>query len=140
MKVLDTTFLIDFYDGVEATRRYFDAHADEEFVTHAPAYTEFLLGGAAPDAEDSIEELAASVEWVDVIEVDQQVARLAADVADEIGPQGPHLTAIDALVVAVARDHGGTVVSDDRDHKHDETRRVVDVDAYADLESEPESE
>lgn len=131
MMVLDTTFLIDYADGVEATREYLDAHADAVFATPAPAYTEFLVGPVHdPSLTVDLDEIEQKLSWVEVVETDYHLARLAADVADEIEPQGPHLTAVDALVVAVAQEVGGTVVSDDRDHTHDETRRMVDVDTY----------
>ena len=52
-----------------------------------------------------------NISWGDVYPIDEQTAVTAAEVADDISPQGPQLTAIDALVAAVAREVGGTVVS-----------------------------
>lgn len=130
MKVLDNTFLIDYDNGVEETRAYFEIHIDAEFVTPAPVYTEFLIGDVHGDYDTDLDVLAQNIEWVDVIEVNKRIARLAADVADEIGEQGPELTAVDTLVAATAREVGGTVVSRDSDHTHEATRAVVDVDTY----------
>jgi len=54
----------------------------------------------------------------------------AAKIADEIGPQGPNLTAVDAIVAAVTRELSASLVSSDSDLTHPETQRVVEVEEY----------
>lgn len=46
MKVLDATFLIDYLDGVEATREFYEANGDAEtrWVVPVPALAEVLVG------------------------------------------------------------------------------------------------
>ena len=69
--VLDTTFLIDYADGVEATREYLDAHADAVFATPAPAYTEFLVGPVHdPSVTVDLDEIEQKLSWVEVVETD----------------------------------------------------------------------
>jgi predicted nucleic acid-binding protein len=65
-----------------------------------------------------------------VSDVDEGLAVTAAEIASEIGPQGPYLSGADALIAAVGRELDTPVVSDDRDLTHAETTKVVDVDAY----------
>ena len=46
MKVLDATFLVDYLDGVEATREFYEEHGAEEirWVAPVPALAEALVG------------------------------------------------------------------------------------------------
>ncbi|WP_459191273.1 PIN domain-containing protein [Halosimplex sp. J119] len=129
MKVLDANFLIDYLGGVDATAEYLLANEDERFVFPAPAYAEVLVGeGNAPDG--NVAEAEADLSWGEVYETDQQTAALAGDIADEIGPQGPYLDGVDALVAAVGRELDAPVVSADDDLTHEATKRVVDVETY----------
>ena len=56
----------------------------------------------------------------------------AARIAEEIGPQGPYLDGVDAIVAAVGRELGAPVVSADSDLTHRATKQVVDVEEYRD--------
>ncbi|PSQ32757.1 VapC toxin family PIN domain ribonuclease [Halobacteriales archaeon QS_9_70_65] len=111
MKVLDTTFLIDYLDGVESTREYLQEHDSEAYVLPVPAYAEALL-------------------WGEVHAVDERTAVTAAEIADEMGSQGPFLSGMDALIAAVGRELDAPVVSGDGDLAHEETKQIVDVEEY----------
>lgn len=130
MKVLDATFLIDYGSELDATAEYLLEHADERFVVPAPVLVEYLLGGVHAQTPTDIARLESELSWAEIAQIDRHTARTAAVVADEIGPQGPQLTAVDTVVAAVAREVGGTVVSADTDLTHDAVREVVDVDEY----------
>lgn len=130
MKVLDRTFLIDYFDGVESTRDYLRGHDEEAFILPVPAYTEALVGeGNGPDESD-IDGVREDLSWGEVRPVDERTAATAAKIADEIGPQGPFLSGMDALIAAVGREVDAPVVSADRDLTYPETREVVDVEEY----------
>ena len=129
MKVLDATFLIDYLDGVASAREYLQEHDNEAYVLPVPAYTEALLGegnGPGGDIEGAREDLS----WGEVHAVDERTAVTAAEIADEVGPQGPFLSGMDALIAAIGRELGAPVVSDDRHLTHPETMKVVDVEEY----------
>jgi len=129
MKVLDANFLIDYLNGVDATAEYLLAHETEQFVFPAPAYAEALVGeGNLPDGD--VAEAKVDLAWGQVYETSEQTATLAGKIADEVGPQGPFLTGMDALIAAVGRELGASVVSADRDLTHPETKKVVDVEEY----------
>lgn len=129
MKVLDATFLIDYLNGVDATAEYLLEHENERFVFPVPAYAEALVGeGNAPEGD--VPEAKADLAWGEVYETTEHTATLAGEIADEIGPQGPFLTGMDALVAAVGRELGAPVVSADGDLTHEETRTVVDIEEY----------
>ena len=82
------------------------------------------------DADTDIAEARRELAWGDVIEISEEIAVIAVEIADEIGPQGPDMAAVDALVAAVGRDLGAAVVSSDSDLTHDETKRVVEIEEY----------
>ena len=129
MKVLDATFLIDYLDGVESTREYLEEHDSEAYVLPVPAYAEALLGegnGPGGDIEGAREDLS----WGEVHTVDERTAVTAAEIADEMGSQGPFLSGMDALIAAVGRELNAPVVSGDGDLTHEETKKVVDIEEY----------
>lgn len=131
MKVLDANFLIDYLNGVNATAEYLLAHETEQFVFPALAYAEALVGeGNAPDGD--VDEAEADLAWGEVYETGDETASLAGDIADEVGPQGPFLTGMDALIAAVGRELGAPVVSVDGDLTHPETKKVVAIEEYRD--------
>ena len=129
MKVLDATFLIDYLDGVESTREYLEEHDSEAYVLPVPAYAEALLGegnGPGGDIEGAREDLS----WGEIHAVDERTAVTAAEIADEMGSQGPFLSGMDALIAAVGRELNAPVVSGDGDLTHEETKKVVDIEEY----------
>jgi predicted nucleic acid-binding protein len=131
MRILDANFLIDYLSGVQATKEYYAANGgdDETWIIPGPAYAETIVGvGNHPDG--GIEEAITALGWGEVVSVDGDLAETAAWIADQIEPGGPYLDGVDALVAAVGREWGAPVVSADSDLTHEETRRVVDVEAY----------
>ena len=129
MKVLDATFLIDYLDGIESTRQYLEDHENDAYVFPAPAYAEALLGernGPGGDIDGAREDLS----WGDVYAIDERTAVTAAEIADEIGPQGPFLSGMDALIAAVGRELDAPVVSADRHLTHPATQAIVEIDEY----------
>lgn len=133
MKVLDANFLIDYLKGDEMTKEFYEANgADtERWVMPVPAYAEALVGeGNFPDGD--IEGARADLAWGEKHAVDEHTAVLAGEIADEVGPQGPFLDGLDALIAAVGRELDAPVVSADGDLTHEETKRVVDVEEYRD--------
>lgn len=130
MKVLDASFLIDYLEGVDAATDYLQDHSTERFVFPAPAFAEVLVGeGNGPDESD-LEGIRQALAWGEVYAIDERTAVTAAEIADEMEPQGPFLTGMDALVAAVGRELDAPVVSADGDLTHRATKQVVDVETY----------
>jgi predicted nucleic acid-binding protein len=131
MKVVDTTFLIDYLDDHDAVRDYLESNP-EIYVTPAPALTEVLQGEAykADHSTVDISGARGALDFVDVLAVDERLSVAAAEFASDVYPPGPKMGAIDAIVGALARREGATVVTDDSDLTHEKTEAVVDVDEY----------
>jgi len=131
MKVLDANFLIDYLNGDADAEAYYEANgADEElWVMPAPAHAEALVGVGNHPAGD-VDRAIEALSWGKVYDVNGDLSVEAARIADEIGPQGPYLDGVDALVAAVGRELDAPVVSADGDLTHEETKRVVDVEEY----------
>lgn len=131
MKVLDATFLIDYLDGIEATREFYEENGGDEirWVAPAPTFAEVLVGeGNLPNGD--VDGARADLAWVDVHPVDERTAITAGKIAAEIAPGGPYLDGLDGLIAAVGRELDAPVVSGDGDLTHSETKQVVDVEEY----------
>lgn len=131
MKVLDASFLIDYLDGREETREFYDRSggSDVRWIIPVPALTEVLVGaGDLPDGD--VDGVRTDLTWAEVYDVDEQTAITAGRIADEIGPAGPFLDGPDALIAAVGHELDAPVVSGDSDLTHPETKNVVNVEEY----------
>lgn len=131
MKVLDATFLIDYLGGIPTTKAFYEDHGgqDETWVMPLPAYAEALVGeGNLPDGD--IAGATTALSWAEVYEGGERLAVTAAEVADDIGSEGPYLAGCDGLIAAVGRELDAPVVSADEDLTHPETKAVLDVLEY----------
>lgn len=131
MKILDATFLIDYLDGVEATKEFYEANGADDtlWVMPVPAYAEALVGeGNLPNGD--VAGARADLSWGEKHAVDERTAVTAGEIADEIGLDGPYLDGLDGLIAAVGRELEAPVVSADGDLTHEETKTVIDVEEY----------
>ena len=131
MRVLDATFLIDYLAGTEAAKEFYQANGGERtrWVMPIPAYAEALVGeGNLPNGD--VTGARADLSWGEKYEVDERTAVMAGEIADEVGPGGPYLDGLDALIAAVGRELDAPVVSADVDLTHEETKKVIDVEEY----------
>lgn len=131
MKVLDGTFLIDYLAGVPAAAEYYEANDGPEqfWLIPAPAHAEALVGvGNHPTGD--VDRAIDALSWGEIYAIDETISVKAARIADEIGPEGPYLDGVDAIVAAVGRELDAPVVSRNGDLTHPETKRVVVVEEY----------
>lgn len=130
MKVLDSSFLMDYEHGDPATKRYLEANAHEQFVVPAVVYAEFLIGFALA-TDHTVADGRRALSWIDeVAPVDDDTADATADVVTAVDDHGHALTGVDAVVAGVARERGAPVVAGDGDLTEDAVQSVVDVDTY----------
>jgi Predicted nucleic acid-binding protein, contains PIN domain len=116
MKLLDTTFLIDYLGGDPAVESYLSAHEDSEFATTAINLKEIAVGRALQDGLDH-HELRATFEWLDIISFRPQHAIIAGEMeatlraSDDANQDKVESLAADILIAAVAESTGSTVVT-----------------------------
>jgi predicted nucleic acid-binding protein len=131
MRILDATFLIDYLDGVEATKEFYEASGgeNERWVMPVPAYAEALVGeGNLPNGD--VAGARADLSWGEKYEVDERTAVTAGEIADEVGPSAPYLDGLDALIAAVGRELDAPVVSADGDLTHEKIKQIIEVEEY----------
>jgi predicted nucleic acid-binding protein len=116
MKLLDTTFLVHYWGGVDAVAEYLEANEDEEFLTTTLNLKEIAVGRALQDALDR-HEIRSTFEWVTVVpfgvdhaflagELEAQLHRNPAINQDKINA----LTG-DLFIAAIASEQTATVVT-----------------------------
>jgi len=130
MKVLDASFLIDYLNEVQSAVDYLKAHRNERFILPLPAYAEAVVGEGNLPGEADLDGIQNALAWGEVYDVTRRHVIIGAQIADEIGPQGPYLGGCDALIAAVGRELDAAVVSSDRDLTHPETKQVLNVEEY----------
>lgn len=115
MIALDTSFLLDYLDGVDATADYLDAHEGQPF--HAPALVLFEVsrGAGRSSGADGIERVSSALDWVDPLPIDDAAVREAAFVEAELRDGGAPINLGDVLIAAVCRQYGARIVTRDSD-------------------------
>ena len=120
MKLLDTTFLIHYWGGVDAVREYLEANEDSEFVTTTLNLKEIAVGRELQGALDW-HEIRSTFDWVRFVPFEREHAVLAGELEaplhrnDEINQDKINALAGDVLVAAVASEQNATVVTENTD-------------------------
>ena len=120
MKLLDTTFLIHYWGGHSDVREYLEAHEEAEFVTTTLNTKEIAVGRAIQGELDPFE-IRSTFEWLTVVPFRFEHAIHAGELEarlhenDEINQDRINSLTGDALIAAVAREIGATVVTQNED-------------------------
>lgn len=116
MKCLDSTFCIDFANGVpEALTKAEElSKHGERLAIPAPALTEFLVGAFHQGGR----RLAQALEFVselEVLDVTEPISVDAARLGGECSRRGDAVATLDLLIAATAKHHHAHLLSRDRD-------------------------
>lgn len=116
MKCLDSTFCIDFANGVpEALAKAEELSAiGERLAIPAPALTEFLVGAFYQEGR----RLAQALEFVselEVLDVTEPISVDAARLGGECSRRGEMVGTIDLLIASTAKHHHAHLLSRDKD-------------------------
>jgi predicted nucleic acid-binding protein len=130
VKVLDSSFLIDYESGEPGAAAFLQANADEEFVIPSTVYTEYLLGEANAAPRPDLPAVRAEIDWTQVRPVTEETADRGAEAVAELPANAPHLDGVDATVVGVARETGAPIVAGESDFTHDAVRERLNVELY----------
>jgi len=112
MRLLETSYLVDYEKGREAARAYFDAHAHEEFAASTVSVFE-LAFALVWDERRELAELRESLVWVDFLDLSVADAIEGANVQAELQSRGERIPIGDVMIAGVARNRGATLVASD---------------------------
>jgi predicted nucleic acid-binding protein len=130
MKCLDSSFLVDYLDGEEATLVYLSENAEAPLYVPAIALYE-IYEGAVHDDDDEPKATRQNLDWMDdVLPFSETTALETARLQRSLLEAGSPLAPRDAMVAATAREVGATLVSGDGDFLDDSVREVLDVETY----------
>lgn len=115
MIAFDTSFLLDYLDGVPATREFLDAREDSPFFAPSLCLFEVYRGGARTGGPERVETVASSLDWIEPLELTDGAAREAALVEAELLDSGEPINLGDVLVAGICRHNDAELVTRDGD-------------------------
>lgn len=115
MKVLETSFLVDYLNERAYTIEYLEANPQTRYVVPTIALYELYAGVLRSDAADeTIDTIATALEWVDPIAFDDSAAREAAAVRSGLLDRGEPIPVPDTLIAGVTCALEGELITTDR--------------------------
>ncbi|WP_053948998.1 PIN domain-containing protein [Halolamina sediminis] len=117
MKLLDTTFLIHYWGGVDDAADYLESHEDEEFLTTTLNLKEIAVGRRLQGKLDRAE-ILTTFDWVTLVPFDAEHAFVAAELEANLRQQSDinedriNALAGDLLIAAVAKERNASVVTE----------------------------
>ncbi|WP_424016786.1 PIN domain-containing protein [Halorientalis pallida] len=127
MIAFDASFLIDYLDGVEATREVIESYDGKPFFAPSLALFETYRGAARTDGPAGVERVVAALDWLDPLPLTDGAAEEAALVEAELLNDGEPINLGDVLVAGICRHHGATLVTRDA---HFESVDGIEVRSY----------
>jgi predicted nucleic acid-binding protein len=112
MKLLETSYLVDYEQGVESAREYYHEHGHVSLVASTISTFE-LAFGVAWSSSSSLEELVASLSWVEFLPFTVEDALEGARIQAEMQAAGTRLPVADSMIAGVARNRGAVLVAAD---------------------------
>lgn len=136
MKVLDSSFLIDYEQGAPEAAAFLQSNDDESFVIPATVYTEYLLGEANGAPNPDLPAVRTEIAWAQVWAVTKETADLGVEAIADLPARAPHLDGVDATVVGVAHEISAPIVAGDSDFTHEAVRQHLNIERYRGLPEE----
>lgn len=113
MIAFDTTFLLDYLDGVDDTAAYLEAHEDRPLFAPSLALFEVYRGAARTGGRDAVERVTSALDWLEPLPLTEPAAREAALVEAELLDSGQRINLGDVLVAGTCRHNGAKIVTRD---------------------------
>ncbi len=120
MKLLDTTFLIQYWAGREATKDYLSRNEEREFLTTTLNLKEIAVGRALQGKLDR-HEIRSTFDWVTLVPFRFEHAIIAGELEaqlhrdETVNPDKINALTGDVLIAAIAKETGATVVTENTD-------------------------
>lgn len=112
MKLLETSYLVDYENGHESTRRYYERHANEPLTASTISLFELAFGVVWSNSS-SLEELVGSLTWVEFLAFSVEDALEGARIQAELQKLGQRIPIADVMIAGAARNRGADLVADD---------------------------
>jgi predicted nucleic acid-binding protein len=113
MIVFDTSFLIDYLDGVESTVEFLDENENKPFFAPSLVLFEVYRGAARTGGRNQMEEVATGLDWVEPLPFEEPAAREAALIEAELISAGEQINLGDTIIAGVCRQNGARIVTRD---------------------------
>jgi predicted nucleic acid-binding protein len=113
MNVLDTTFLVDYLDGDDATAAFLASHEDVPLYATSLSLFEVYRGAARAGGRRQLDGALDALDWVDVLPLTEPAAREAALVEADLLAAGDRINLGDALIAGICRHHDARIVTRD---------------------------
>lgn len=114
MIALDASFLIDYLNGVEATRSFLERRDEPVYYVPTLALFEVAREAAWSDSS-SVEEVLESLDWTEPLPFDASAGREAAQIYAELLANGTPINTADVMIAGICRHHGASLVTRDSD-------------------------
>lgn len=115
MNCLDSSFVIDYWEGEVFTKDFLERTTDP-IVIPSVALFELYLGALLSDspAED-VTSVRTDLDWAEPLAFDETVAAHAARIEATLRGRGEPINMMDVLIAATARKHDATLIATDSD-------------------------
>lgn len=112
MKLMETSYLVDYEQGLESARRYYEQYGHESLTASTVSMFE-LAFGVVWSSSASIEELVESLTWVEFLPFSVEDALEGARIQAEMQGAGSRIPIADSMIAGVARNRGAELVAAD---------------------------
>ena len=122
MIALDATFLVDYLDGIPATKEFLAARDEQPVFAPSLALFEVYRGAARAGSDEGLQRAVSALEWLEPLPLTNGAATEAALIESELLAAGEPVNLGDVLVAGICRQHGARLVTRDEDFE-----RVADL-------------
>lgn len=112
MKLLETSYLVDYEQGRESAREYYHEHRHESMTASTISMFE-LAFGVVWSSSSSLQELVGSLSWVEFLPFTVEDALEGARIQAELQDVGSRIPIADSMIAGVARNRGAVLVAAD---------------------------
>lgn len=129
MICLETSFLVDYRDGEPYTAAFLnrDPKRRQELALPAPGQFELYFGAVISNNE-TIEDVADAIAWLDVVPFDEDGAEEAARIRATLRDSGEPIGPLDTLIAGTARSQSAPLVTRDSDFENVPDLAIIDPD------------
>lgn len=103
MKVVETSFLVDYLNEQPYTLAYLEAHPHAEYVIPTVALYELYAGALRSTGAETIGTITDALGWAEPVVFNDPAAREAADIRSALLDRGEPIPAPDILIAGIAR-------------------------------------